>query len=273
MEYVYYGSLVLVACGAAFWWWVRRGIRRVARNILETQRAMCGSVHEYRVVDPAAYPDLDHDFYRRTTDWLIEQGFNLLGDLENVTLRAVMENDADGLAVKTRKTPFQRFLVSAEGDIVACIFHSISPAARREGGRLVIEEQHLRMLEFQTEFDDGTSVGTSLESPAALTEAMPEHRRHFMPADTPPEELLERHRAHVASVQAVWKNARPVAIRTLDDLLAGIRRDDEKRIAFRREIGWVTEKELLRIAGDNREAVAKAIMTEIRRIQAREAGG
>lgn len=103
--------------------------------------------HEYRVVSPADFPQLDMAYYERTQGKLEALGFTFLGDVENVTLR-----------------PWSRAMIrhmaSSDGLTMAEFYHARFRTWLRVLQMLTPGGWDLRLLEFTSEFSDGTFVNT-----------------------------------------------------------------------------------------------------------------
>lgn len=243
---------------------LRAIVRRMARNILDICRHAYGTRHELRRVDGGEFAGLDQGYYDETQAWLESQGFRLFGDLEDITA-----NNPPASAPRPQLVPsFLRTMGCENDTIVAAFYHMRLKQTRKIDGRMQPIEKSVRMLEFVTYFSDDTCVSTQRSSPAALNDVPPETRRTILPEESLPEQLLAAHRSSVAQVLSTWKHATALPVRDFDEMVEFQHREADQRIAFRKRVGWITERELIRMAGDGKERFALALHKQIRKLLA-----
>src|SRR6185369_7582669 len=105
--------------------------------------------------DPLAFPVLDLAFYNSNRDLLADKGFAFLGDVsEDFKARP-------GYSAAEILPTFDRWLSGDLGTITAVITHGrIRPKRHLMKHAKTADFEHRRVV-FQTEFDDGTWIGTS----------------------------------------------------------------------------------------------------------------
>jgi len=136
---------------------------------------------EYRMADPAEFPELDRDFYDQSRGWFEARGFRFLGDRENVSLS---RRDP------SRRT-FIRSIVSADGTILVYAYHIRTLTSGSTADT--------KTLGLETELSDGTFITTvSSTVQPVLTLRIPGIDSERYPATFSPEELLRRHHERLA---------------------------------------------------------------------------
>jgi hypothetical protein len=212
--------------------------RNAARETRKSLVSAFSSGFECVAVDPSAFPHLDHMFYERVTSEASALGFTCMGDIE--------------LLHFTRAYPklrtFLRVLLGDEGTVVLSLNHM---KVRGWAGFLVFlnsSPRSFRTIGLETEFTDGTFIGTVNSLGADPLESPPGIMCHKMPQNTTFVELLVYHRDAVSKyVEA--ENVAPVHLETLDELLEFESRHHEITSSFRESRGYVTREEISRMSG------------------------
>jgi hypothetical protein len=227
--------------------------KRAARKILDQQKAIySSSAFEYRNAVPSEFPDLDISFYDQYRIWLEGQGFQFLGDRENVTLTRIFP----------KMRTFIRSLVSADGTICGGIYH-VKPGA-------LGFPPDIKAIDFETELNDGTFLITTntLESARALP--MPGIDAARLPMATHPDAVLRAHLDRVA--QAL--NARPevaaTKIHTMNDVILFQQRMQEIKTKHKKAIGFVGRSDLEKVRGRELNEQERGVVRELEKLKASE---
>ena len=120
-------------------------------TIRKTLEVLHQERHEYAITTLDAYPDLDRAFYEESTQALLNSGFTMLGDVENVTV--------------TRQNPsFRTCLRSFSGDgdcVSAAVYHVRPKGLLRVLQWIGLLPRSMRVIDLETEFSNGTFVCTT----------------------------------------------------------------------------------------------------------------
>lgn len=221
-----------------------------ADAILDQQkRVYSGEPHAYRPAMLAEFPRLDATFYDATRDLLARESFRRVGDFENLSL--------------ARQFPLMRTvirtMVGDDGTVVSGIYHIRPGGWMRLLAWVGVLPKHIRSVEFETEFDDGTFVATSNAREANPTMSIPGIQENRQPAATPPLELLRQHRAAVAAKLAADPARRPTVCATAEDVHAFQNRMHALKSAYRQQVGYTNAQELATIRGAPLDARQSAV--------------
>jgi hypothetical protein len=213
------GVLALIA-----WLYVRAQLRTAARKILGNLKALYGAPHETR---PAQISSDVAAYYDEVTAFLESRGFTRVGDLEDLTIA-----NATGLRsvlrlLASEDTVAEVFEVNVEGTPAAA-----QPLPTRR-----------RCLGLRSEMD-GRYVVTSNGAEQDLLDAAPEIDVLKLPLRTTAAELLRVHRDRLAA----FPNARPLAIRTLDECREQGERMRLLQLHYRRRVHWLKRDEVNRLS-------------------------
>ncbi len=194
----------------------RRAARRGAREALEMNKALYSGTHEFVGVDPTQFRRVDLRYYDSTRSWLEREGFRMLGDVEDLTV--------------TRQSPllrtFIRVLSGDDGTVVAGIYHVRPTGFMRLLQAIGLMPRNMRVLDLQTEFDDGRFVVTSNTEGVDTTTSPSSILLHRVPLAKRPDRLLSLHRQRVRELLEV-DESRLRCVRSINDALAA-----EERLQF-----------------------------------------
>lgn len=219
---------------------VNRVDDEAANAILQNLAAIYVATHDYHTVEAEKFLHLDLRFYDSGRDFLRGEGFSFLCDVQDRTLEQAPGN--------ILRPIFLRALVSAEGTISAAIYHArIKPLWLRLL-LFVMGKSRMKVVEFETEFVDGSYVCTSNAMSASMIKLPPSIDVLYLPARTSPERVLVLHRQRVRDRQNRFPGIRPLTIGSFQDLIASQNRMNALKAAFRGEIGGITREELERLA-------------------------
>jgi hypothetical protein len=158
-----------------------------------------GELHDYQLVSPEKFPYVDQYFYQEATDRFEENGFKLIGDVENVTLSKLAPATAT----------FTRCLVSADQSIVGGIRHKPSANPKKIS----------RSRELHSEFSDGTFLITNDTGVNTIVRHAPRVTSTFVKNGTRLDEMLKLHREAIAAKVLASPNPTIVRIASADDYI------------------------------------------------------
>jgi hypothetical protein len=264
-------------------------IDEAAQKILDTQIAVWGGPHEYRLVDPAEFEGLDKAFYDDNRRWLEGHGFQFLADVENTTLTKVMPN------LRT----FLRVMAGDEGAVTAALYQArLEPPAIPQSALPDIDDEEeeaeedefngedadkadaddgadeveppaprfVNGFELESELTDGTFLVTNYLSENDRMPDVEGVKKVRLPSETPPDELLAAHRQRVAEARASGSAVRALA--TFDEVMASQHRMHAIKAAHQRRIGFLDEETVSKIGGPEGNVFGDKIVARARELYA-----
>jgi hypothetical protein len=229
--------------------------RRAARNILnQSLKTYSGEQHEYRIVSLDEFPSLDREFYNRTFEWFTTHGFKYLGDRQNLTLAEIYKH-----------TSVLRTFISDDGTIVGTAYHLQRAKKTILHQTRIDVPQEFRIVEFETEFSDGTFLGTANTLKSARVAPIPGFDALRLMAETTPEDLLAAHRRRLTTVIAAGRSA--TVSRTMDDVIALQRRMHSFKSRHKANVGFVGPADIRALRGRELTPHEQAIADEIERLK------
>jgi hypothetical protein len=265
-------------------------IDEAARKLVDLQEALFDRPHEYRRADPAEFDRLDARYYDDTRAWLEAQGFEHLGDVENLTLSAAMPNlrtflrvmAGDGGAVtaavyqvrldppvtdkpedETEAEDEGADEASAEGAIVRS---GAGPDDDDDEDEDDPEPRRLDVLEFETELEGGTFLVTNALKDSDDTADVEGIDKARLPRETPRETLLAEHRRRLAAAGAAR------LLTTFDEVMASQARLQELKCVHQRRVGYFNQEALSKTAGGGSSLFAEQIAKRAKEIYAERHG-
>jgi hypothetical protein len=175
-----------------------------AERITAMQRAVYSGPHEYAPVRVEDFRWLDPLYYDAMQRQLEAAGFRCLGDLENISLSDVLPNMRTAI----------RNLTGDGGAVTASVWQVKLRGSQRARAFLRLLKGDMRVVEFGTEFSDGTFLTTLNNLGLDSSGDVREIRRMRLPNETPVEELVEIHRQRVAAFLADHAHVLPVPMRS-----------------------------------------------------------
>ena len=162
------------------------------------------------------------------------QGFRHLGDYEHADLKGTPQDTGC----------FLRVAASGEGLMTGSMYHFRPQVRWLRLIMLVLNRGGMKFVDFQTEFSDGSFMTTSNAEMAGTMKSPSSIDARFLPAKTPPQELLPLHLKRIT--EHLKKNPELTVreVRTLEDAFAAEERQDAVKAAFRQELGGMTREEL-----------------------------
>jgi hypothetical protein len=177
---------------------------------------------------------LDTEFYESNRTRLEKLGFHYVADVEDVTVANTWPRNQSVL----------RVMLGDGGTVTGAIFHLRLFGVGRGLQFVGLLPRKLLTVEFETELSDGTFICTSNTLKADTTAPFPRISKLRLPAATPAEELLERHRDHLRQALAAAPGVRPLTFYSLEDVLESQNRQQAIKSAHKARIGYLDENEL-----------------------------
>lgn len=228
----------------------------MAKKIYNQMEQLYSGRHEYRLARPEDFPHIQRAHYDICEAWLKERGFRTLGNIEDLVLTKVYPN--------TRT--YLRAFVSADGTIAAACY-DVSPTGWMRLAKLAgLMESNYRTLEFESEFQNGTFLRTSNAKGRQQLDEPPSITQNLLPPNTPFEEILEQHLQVMQEWRATDEAFTPIICKTLDDVLQSQHRAMDITCAWRKEIGYLTREEMVRMAGPSGQNMVDKIMRDVEAI-------
>lgn len=229
-----------------------------AAAILANLAAVYVPKHEYRRVEARDFGHLDLGFYDRCHQFLRGEGFSMLADVQNLTIESAPGN--------VLAPVFLRSWISSDGTSTAAAYHAkIRPLLLR-ALLFLLGRSRNKILEFETEFEDGGFLCTSNAQAAAALRTPPLIDMLYLPARTSLKEIHATHLRRLA--QAIGRRV-PRRIGSFEEMIASQDRMSAIKAAFRGELGGITRQELERLSPLGR-GVARGVAD--RMDERREAG-
>lgn len=238
----------------------RYQMKRGAKNIIKTQKAIYSTQHEYRRITPEEFPFLDRQFYDDVRKWLEQDGFDTLGDYENVTLTAAMP----------KMRSFLRSFSGDRGNIIAACYHFRNRGFSRFLLRLFKIPSSAKVVEFETEFTDGSFLLTGNSLEMDRTGPVPGLKRVQLPMASPWPDILAAHRRQLQIDMGLNPDLKPRPLRTVEDVIAAQHRQQEIKNRHKKSIGYMDTNELRHIAGDRLANTVESTMKEVDKLKEKE---
>lgn len=211
-----------------------------ANAILQNLAAVYVPTHDYHRVEARDYSHLDLSFYDSTTEFLRGEGFTPMADVQDRTLEQAPGNVLHPV--------FIRAMVSAEGSTSAGIYHArIKPLWLRLL-LFVMGKSRMKVVDFETEFSDGTYVCTSNAMAASSMKLPPSIDVLYLSSRSSPSQVLKAHRDRVSRHASSHLGARALTVGSFEEMVCAQNRMNALKAAFRGELGGITKEELERLS-------------------------
>ena len=212
----------------------------VAGKLVASVRDMVPGRFVIEPTTPATHPHVQWEAYTRVREIAAGLGLRHLGDVDITSIR-------HDLSMMRR--PVLAIYTNRDGTEVighyrlALRWTPMGILARLLGGRG-------DMFDVGTNFGggDGVTLETTSAAAAGVWNQPEWNLREMLPKGTPLPQMLERHRGWVRDYRAQHPEAQPTAIRTLQDIVAISDRMEQRKLEWRRQLGWATRDELARIS-------------------------
>lgn len=185
-----------------------------ARKITEQKRAIYSGPHDYAPVRAQDFRWLDERYYDETQRRLESIGFQCFGDVENVSLSAVYPN---------MRTAIRDF-ASADGVVSGSVWQVKMRGWLRVLAFFRMLKGDVRVVDFDTEFSDGTFLATANNRGMDPSGDVPGIERIQLPNAMPVEDVLAIHRKRVREILAQRSGVASVPVRTAGDVRAAAAR-------------------------------------------------
>ena len=233
----------------------KRQARKDARKIRDLMKKVYVKEHEHRVVDAAEFRHLDLKYYARIAGELKANGFTMLGDIEDLTIRRA----------HPQLRTFIRCLANDDGTIVAGIFH-VGFKGWLKVCQLLGVVRSPKAFEFETEFSNGCFLLTS-NTKSGLAPP-PQIMTEYLPSDASVVDLLRAHEKRVAEYLAQNADVHPVAIRSIQGAIECANRQNAIVSAYRAPMdGMLLEEEMDEIAGPQAQERGEDVLYEMEKLQ------
>jgi hypothetical protein len=229
--------------------------KNAAKDIVDFVKKVYVPRHEYAPVNPKDFSNLDLKFYEQAMKDLIQYDFRHVIDQECVTLKGG-SND-----LRT----FIRVGLSSDGTIMAGLYH---PKPRFLLRLLLLLCFFIlrKVVDLETEFSDGSFIVTSNIKGMVGINTPPDILTEYVSWKTPISQLLELHKSRVHNYLQTNQTIYPVQMRTIGDINESQNRMQEKKAAYRKNVGWITKEEMRNIAGKDNSIIAK-VCSEIKSLE------
>lgn len=232
----------------------QKAVQEQGQKLRSQLDGMYAGPHEYRAVDLRDFPYLDAHFYELGSEMLEARGFRVLGEVEDLTASEVIP--------KLRTC--QRILVSHDGQLCATLTHLHPLGWMRWLQRLRLLPQNMKLVEFVQEFTDGRFLTTATTKELDTMEMPEVVMLERMSIRTHPTRALERHQERLHALQQSSDDFVPRTFRTLDDVIAAMKRATGLLAQHREEIGGgMTRQELEGAAGKKLSAREEELLEEV----------
>lgn len=199
--------------------------QNIAQELLETVSHSVIANHQFRTAVISDYSHLDRHFYTDKTAFLNILGFVLVCDIEDVT---VSEAFQESTVIRVLRHPSTNVLVA--------LYHMASSG--------------LKVMEFETLFDDGKVVShINIDSQNKLTD-FPQVEQYFLPGVDDPAALFEE---HVSVVNDYYQDS--VLVDDCDKVIAMQNHMNTHKYDYLESVGWITREFLERQSDGNIEIV------------------
>lgn len=210
--------------------------KSVAKKLLENTKKLYVESHCYQQVEARHFSHLDLNFYDRAMREIEAQGFRHVADVENLTIKEGMMDPRS----------FLRIGLSFDGTIQSALYQ-IKPRIWWRVLFWLTRTKLSKAIDFETEFADGSFVATSNAKMAGMLDSPPLIFSEFHPEETSAEVLFERHLVRVEEHKYA-RNAEPLKLFSLPEMLASQHRMEKIKSEFRARIGWMKKSEWDRLA-------------------------
>jgi len=245
-------GLLILSMGFSRWL-----LKTSARKLYEQQKTVYSGKHEFMTVSPRIFPWLDIDYYDNVAARLRRLDFRHLGDVEDKTAT---------LAFPSMRT-FVRVLQSADGAVTAGVYQVKPRGFTRLFTSLGLIPRDMRVLDLESELNNGTFLATSNGLGLNLTAEVNGITRQLADPATPVEELLRLHRETLGKMCAETSELQALAWRSMEEILASQERMQELKNARKAALGYVDAEEIARVAAGSLSEEGKALTGEMARLR------
>ncbi len=222
----------------------------IGDKIRKTLEAVYRERHDYAPTTLDAHDGLDRRFYEEMTRRFQENGYTLLGDLEDLTVTQ---------SIPAYRTCIRVF-VGEGGRVTGAIYHVRLKGLLRVFQWIGMIPRNLRVIDLETEFHNGTFLGaTNAPTGHELSNGPRVRMNHFKGWEL--DRLLKSHREAIAA-HALANNTRPVLLGSMGSVIESQQRMNFLKAVHRKSVGGITRDELRALGG---VLVANDIIDEVYR--------
>ena len=198
-----------------------------ADELFYEMTSLYDEAHEFLPVDPGAFPLVPREGYDAVGDELAALGFVHLGSMEDRTVSDVLPEMRTYLDV----------YVNDSGDVFCATYRIQTP------------QYDQQIVEFESQFDDGTFLATTNSIAAGWMAAGPE-------IDTEITEYFTTEQLSMRHSERVEKRGEPTrTVRSLEDVLVAQSAFNAFEMQHRRSVGYLTYDELVAMSGQDAGSV------------------
>ncbi len=226
-------------------------LEEVAENIEKHFSRLQAPKYEYAPANAAEFTEVDQAFYDDARQQMEQQGYAMLADEENTTLR-------NGGMVRT----FLRRMLNRDQTVTATLYHFKSKAR---------PDKQYKVLDLETSFSNGRFMTTTNAAKAGGFDYPPEIDAFFLPSDTPLDAVMQAHEFRVKKFLSENPGAQAARVGSIEEVhRIG---DEVQRIKaeFRSQKG-LTKAELERISGKSGSQIDELAAILARRHEERRTG-
>lgn len=228
-----------------------------AARILSQIQATYVPTHNYVEVSSDEFRHLNLRFYERTLSDLAKMGFRHLTDFEDTTLTNVPGTIFPRIMIRSMLSPDGTIMAAAYDLKVKMLWRVV----------LTLLRQKLKpVIDFETEYSDGTFVVTSNGEAASSMKTPPMIIAEYLPAGTPVKEVFARHLRCLEAVEAVNPSATRRSFANREEIVLAQNRMNAIKAAYRQELGGISVEEL-RAAFGRQSDVSSRIREKIQEMR------
>ncbi len=226
-------------------------LEEVADNIEKSFSRLQQTKYEYAPANAADFTEVDQAFYDDARQRLEQQGYTLLADEENVSLRNT-----------NMARTFLRRMLSRDQTAIATLYHFKSKAQ---------PNKQFKVLDLETSFSNGRFMLTTNAAKAGGFDSPPEIDAFFLPADAPLEAVMQSHQFRVTKFLTENPGTQAVRLNGMEDVHRAGNEMQRIKAEYRSQKG-LTKAELERISGKSGEQIDELAAILARRHEQRRAG-
>lgn len=245
-------------------------IQDVAKRIVDNLRQQYSAPTNFVPVKASEMKHLDLAAYNSAGAAFERHGFHFIADLEIPEVT----NAPNTTIART----MIRFYVSDDG--ICGTYYQIKPRIDRllkllfkgiinfrwiAAPRFFLKSLSTKhCIGFESELSDGSYINTSNAEAAGMISNPPSIDAQFFPYDTKLNRLLKHQRKRLQT-KLLQPSITATPLMTLDHVLQMEQRQKAEKNAYRATVGWVSQAELLAMAGNNAE-IADAVFAEVKKL-------
>jgi hypothetical protein len=226
-------------------------LEEVADNIEKSFSRLQQTKYEYAPANPADFKEVDLAFYDDARQRMEQQGYALLADEENVSLR-------NSSMVRT----FLRRMLNRDQTAIATLYHFKS---KTQPGK------QFKVLDLDASFSNGRFMLTSNAAAVGKFDYPAEIDAFFLPSDTPLEAVLQAHQFRVNKFLTENPGAQAARVGSIEEVHRLGNEVQRIKAEYRSQKG-LTKAELERISGKTGSQIDELAAILARRHEQRRAG-